>query len=113
MKATELRVGNLVTGSSDTLSRVATVGVSEIEYAHLFDPIPITEYGLKKFGFEYWDDMKLYQKDGFGFKKGDYHSMAIEMGVVWIPCKYVHQLQNLYFALRGEELTIEELKEKV
>lgn len=25
-----------------------------------------------------------------------------------IPCRYVHQLQNLYFALYGEELTIKE-----
>ena len=27
---------------------------------------------------------------------------------IWVNIKYVHQLQNLYFALTGEELTIKE-----
>lgn len=26
---------------------------------------------------------------------------------LWFPCKYLHQLQNLYFALTGEELQID------
>lgn len=59
-----------------------------------FSPLPITEECLKKFGF----DSKLAQfnvkgrfiLDGYGMNE--------------IEIKYVHQLQNLYFALTGEEL---------
>lgn len=32
-----------------------------------------------------------------------------EIGAVYMPCEYVHQLQNLFYALTGEELTINEV----
>lgn len=91
-----------------------------IEPEYTFDklrPIPLTEEWLLKFGFEkdsvndynlcvtihgnifltaFSDDYKtvyLYQN----------YEMATDYAA---KVKYVHQLQNLYFALTGEELTI-------
>ena len=64
-------------------------------------PIPLTEEWLVKFGFTGWD---------LG-----YYTLLMDRGVFFIltedgmtiisrNVKYVHQLQNLYFALTGEEL---------
>ena len=36
----------------------------------------------------------------------DYDNFANCNKIRWIKIKYVHQLQNIYFALTGEELTI-------
>jgi hypothetical protein len=66
-------------------------------------PIPLTEEWLLKFGFDKIDFQfikngiklfpirDLYYRGNFPIKS---------------DIKYVHQLQNLFFALTGEELTI-------
>jgi hypothetical protein len=73
------------------------------------DPIQLTEEWLFKFGFE-WKGLGgkfltiftpcgkalVYIGDNFFI----FSNVTIET-----PIKYVHQLQNLYFALTGEELT--------
>jgi hypothetical protein len=82
------------------------------------DPIPLTEEWLLKFGFgrhhtDYANDI-IYIKnvpDNTEFEWGVYPN---ELGSgIQIQnrnlLKYVHQLQNLYFALTGEE--IEKVKE--
>ncbi len=65
-------------------------------------PIPLTEDILLKCGFEkalngWWDKDEIFSyRDGyFGF--GTNRHTKID---------YLHQLQNLYFALTGEELKI-------
>ena len=74
-------------------------------------PIPLTEEWLLKFGFEldyesHWSSTQeflLLEQLGDSYIKlcdGHFHD-SIEM-------KFVHQLQNLYFALTGEELKIKE-----
>ena len=69
-------------------------------------PIPITEEWLLKFGFEknlYWrkDWLQIQQSENeFSIYISDDY-MGQEYGE---PFKYVHQLQNLYFALTGAEL---------
>jgi hypothetical protein len=72
-----------------------------------FDPIPLTEEWLLKFGFK---------KGVFGFFEPK-KRLLIEQGgspIVYdnkllnTKIKHVHQLQNLYFALTGTELTIKE-----
>ena len=64
-------------------------------------PIPLTEEWLLKFGFR--ESNKYLFKYKLGLKKrGDnyfYDNISI---------KHVHQLQNLYFALTGEELTLKQ-----
>jgi hypothetical protein len=68
-------------------------------------PIPLTEEWLLKFGFRIntVDGLPWYEKECltldymFDFERHDASTNRVH---------YVHQLQNLYFALTGEELTI-------
>ena len=74
------------------------------------EPIPLTEEWLSKFGFENafadkWDGMEWMPCEfinGKLYYTPDMHHHASK-GI-----ENVHQLQNLYFALTGEELTIKE-----
>ena len=85
-------------------------------------PIPLTEEWLVKFGFE--RDLKLEELDSrttmLQYYYGDIHSNNF-IRICFHPVgkyttsfrgnpltkpEYVHQLQNLYFALTGEELKI-------
>ena len=89
-----------------------------VEYPSRFAPLEITGSRLYAFGFRI-EDANLY------FKQYDWKNWG--MYVLYYPdsewtvshgfimeryelcgVKYVHQLQNLYFALSGEELTIKE-----
>ena len=90
------------------------------------NPIPLTEEIIVKCGFEKYegDDYPFYTRhnlvisdsyygyglfiiytDHYGFN--DPLLGANEIDVKLQDVKYVHQLQNLYFALTGEELDIE------
>lgn len=115
MKANELRIGNWLQRLDGTFFQVVSSDFSIIENTPTYltpKPIPITEEWLLKFGFE---------KDGNRFSIGDFE---IEKQGLKYACalwdesaphlttfighhRYVHQLQNLYFALTGEEITIE------
>jgi len=83
-----------------------------------FFPIPLTEEWLIKLGllfksknlygyFEYdfpYDSFKITYDSSD--PDPDYQIIFEGNGLAYV--KYVHQLQNLYFALTGEELTIKE-----
>ena len=84
-------------------------------------PIPITPEWLERLGFELISDsIHIWNKpdeskDGyFSWSKGEglsfsnyYHDYG---AVIQFPhIKSVHQLQNLYHALTGQELTVKEL----
>jgi hypothetical protein len=109
IKATELRIGNYYKPEilDDVLYDVITVeDISDLFYDPIDDyysPIPLTKEWLLLFGFEEsisWSFKGFYLGEE---KQGEYH-YQLDGGVVEL--KYVHQLQNLYFALTGEELTI-------
>ena len=82
----------------------------------LFEPIPLTELWLMKFGFK---SIGL-QGQVFEHNKliGGENRFVIETDCInfypkinfddccWYKFTYVHQLQNLYFALTGNELKI-------
>lgn len=59
-------------------------------------------YGIPVTGSQYYDMPVIFEK-GF-FYVGSYGDIGIEPD--FKPFKYVHQLQNLYFALTGEELIL-------
>jgi hypothetical protein len=95
----------------------------------LIKPIPLTEEWLIDFGFEMYD-YTVDENSDIGTKDDYYKSYkisdnikdlivninptSIEFCVKWdwseegilTELKYVHQLQNLYFALCGEELKL-------
>jgi hypothetical protein len=78
-------------------------------YSVYVQPIPLTEESLLKFGFKPLDNKNWYLgkiKVWLG-ATGIYHQFTTPDDIDDVLLKYVHQLQNLYFALRGEELTIE------
>jgi len=89
------------------------VGELAFSYSHDLEPIPITGEWLIKLGFEVkksnYSAADIYLKSSvdFNFLIEDARS-----GFNWIAGLYdiesVHQLQNLYFALTGKELTIKE-----
>jgi len=89
-----------------------TEGGDREEYRH-FQEIPLTEDWLLRLGFEYVmceDGIDGFARNGFAFiniqqfrmlVSGDEYAVLIEHDI-----QYVHQLQNLYFALTGDELTL-------
>lgn len=130
MKANELRIGNLVNTSKGIRSCIDvmcdSVSFEDIECDILdnIEPIPLTEEWLLKFGANQHGNPDNIE-DMYHFKltnnsalyvctqEGDIQYANTGKALYLIdgapygsfPCKYVHQLQNLYFALTGEELT--------
>jgi hypothetical protein len=117
MKANELRIGNYVNTKEFHIPRYQGEHKYEAKWypwVEMFKPIPLTEQWLKDFGF-IWDDEQGYHKWLIDEEGSDYRIEALgwldEKGAMvdiygaLIRCKYVHQLQNLYFALTGKELT--------
>jgi hypothetical protein len=83
-----------------------------------YRPIPLTEEWLLKFGFEKRTTVAHSVQYFIGFNPITHDWM---FDILWLvgheypfyrnghfAIKYVHQLQNLTFALTGEELTIKE-----
>ena len=114
----QLRIGNFVFDSRQNTEKVFELSifgdlhrVNEL-YPEAFNPIPLTEEILLKFGFyeiyksefsirygiENFDEIEFKWNKTFGWNFY-YKTFCIE-GI-----KYVHQLQNLFFSLCGEELT--------
>lgn len=73
-------------------------------------PIPITEQILIEFGAEKINHIHGYSFYTFSKSKTNkihldiYDNKTLYMGYYVNHCSYVHQLQNLYLALTGEEL---------
>tara|TARA_R110002033_G_scaffold113941_1_gene158939 strand:- start:654 stop:974 length:321 start_codon:yes stop_codon:yes gene_type:complete len=90
------------------------IGDEDEEVLGESEPIPLTEEWLLKFGFNYNDDDCVYlalKYRGFCIYSDDYDEFSIATIKVQnfrIVIKHVHQLQNLYFFLTTEELTIKE-----
>jgi DNA modification methylase len=121
MKANELRIGNLY-NQFGNIHQVNGHIISELEKAPQGQlwckPIPLTEEWLLKFGFEFKAEelgVKFYEKQvGIDFicfsKEGHWNINSGEsywyMDRNFKSPQFVHQLQNLYFALTNEELTI-------
>jgi len=79
----------------------------------LIEPIPLTEEWLIKLGFEniklktgnFWTNKvielrKGYKRNGYPFHLRHYHYMSLK------GLYFVHELQNLHFALTGVELEL-------
>ena len=114
MKANELRIGNWFIEYNDPQE-------FDGDFYHLSDIkfIELTEEWLLKFGFEFYETEKAnnykYSIWRFTFvtngkTKGKKYANIFnaltfkELNLI----TYVHQLQNLHFALTGEELTIKQ-----
>lgn len=112
MKIQELRVGNWYNKDGQNW-QFTEQDFSTVYYSiEDISPIPLTKEWLLKFGFTFSESFKdhfykiIYEQSlikVFPFRQGETICM-VDSGHA-IECKYVHQLQNLYYALTGEELT--------
>ena len=73
--------------------------------------IPLTEEWLFKFGFDYdtetksWSLLTSLEKFDYLFEISNKYQEYFQPDFMALDIVYVHQLQNLYFALTGNELT--------
>lgn len=136
MKATDLRIGNIVQRPYDKTTHVVSGYLEPYVYLGFegkgnyyshrskLEPIPLTEQWLERFGFykDYENDYYSYWSL-YGFTTlADYGGQQVLVAKTdknythfrcgyyenEICCEHVHQLQNLYHALTGEELTLKE-----
>lgn len=112
MKANELRLGNLVLNGGSNIKDITPQTISDFDNKLIvLNPIPLTEEWLLKFGFEK-QMMWTYAINIIGNKKLIYYlgekgwSVGNKNYSDFSNLNYVHQLQNLYFALTNQELEI-------
>ena len=122
----ELRIDNLISDINGNLCLVKTIREDLIIAKHYgvgyclgdkeqFNKVELTEEWLLRFGFEKAPLVDKYLKGYFTYdsklkyftyftdiEDGGYENIIIQKEKL----KYVHQLQNLYFALTGEELIL-------
>lgn len=118
LKAQELRIGNLVQSYADIISveyvdKLLLKGVfhrdviynTSLQVKHC-KPIPLNEEWLLKLGFQ--KDRNGYFLGVLSFSETNSNELMICINDLPIQtiCKYVHQLQNLYFSLTGVELEL-------
>ncbi len=115
MKATELRIGNWVYPSVGDVSAEQVTEIKSHDTIYCaterMQLIPLTEEWLERFGFENMPDSKTFTKNAFIYDletESLYHDDESLVHSESITLHYVHQLQNLYFALTGEELIVKE-----
>jgi len=126
MKATELRIGNWVEIKDQEVKTYAQVeGTGNLQHVagqlwsiEELKPIPLTEKWLERFGFE-----KVRFDDNYWFEKqaGDFSLITNDIGKIAFnekldhvfisetiqpKIKTINQLQNIYFALTGEEIEL-------
>ena len=130
MKANELRLNNYVYAENEFLSMMDIAFIESISHEigiefigeHTkgdrqkesigdLDPIPITEQWLVDFGFEKteWDNNNSFRKmiGNNDYAIVFYSNCICEIGDIIVKeIDFVHQLQNLFFALTGTELEL-------
>lgn len=133
MKPNELRIGNYIFDRSGKILRIdgwenpskvymdngtyhLPEPIGEVPYHPLTEeisflkPIPLTEQWLKDFGFE--KPAHSFIGDIFHLSEWDEFpntwcvAMNKNNAIIFRRLKHAHQLQNLYFALTGEELKL-------
>ena len=112
MKVEKLRVGNwvsLICGGHKNEPNDFQWDINHYEYFYErmneIKPIPLTEEWLIRFGFKVVIGLS-FEFNGFETRKDEDVWIVWKLSSYLICIKYVHQLQNLYFALTGKELTI-------
>lgn len=100
-----------------SVNDISIIDAGKIPHSTWYNPIPLTEDWLIKFGFQYDYEGNLFLEPIHDDTEANFyfHWEVDELvlrdsfeDVFMSRLNYVHQLQNLYFALTGEELTIKE-----
>ena len=117
MKAKNFRLGNTIKFgereiniSRHDIDNIAKMEITEGAISELYKPTALTEKWLTDFGFvnenECWNNgtiniMHVISDNHFEFQFQFPYTHWSKNEI-----KYVHELQNLYFSLTGEELTL-------
>ena len=127
IQAHELRIGNyvLINGTRQQVNSISAGGdlpdsaliaycVGKVEEAEpctsiTVQPVPLSKEILAGCGFEFHDHFKFFQKkiDGRGTDmeiNQDYDIIDFMRRPLVKKISSLHQLQNIYFALKGKEL---------
>lgn len=114
MKAQELRIGNLIYNNGVRIIDAHDIMICDRNsdsFNNRNSPIPLTEDWLLKCGLR---SKKKKLRGGYIkftllnnlFIETERNFVLMKPWIIISRCEYVHQLQNLYFALTGEELII-------
>jgi hypothetical protein len=117
MKASELRIGNIIKDDRKAkewrfASHRIISDLASNPNIELYHPVELSVDWLDKFGFDHsfgeWH--KTFDIDGekYSLYKRLKEGWVFEDIQLPVQPQYVHQLQNLYWCLCGEELTIKE-----
>lgn len=125
MKQSDLRVGNWVlyqqTIDDHEPKQMNASDIALFEtWKDIYIAIPLTKEWILKFGLK----IELLNMDAYDIKLNEFFTLEFQKKDQWneedgfhlyvngteydsnVFIKYVHELQNLFFALTGEELTI-------
>lgn len=112
IKANELRLGNWVSNGEKnyTVDACSLYDTATLEY-YPIEGILLTPEILEKCGFKGNANKAIKIKNGFDLVVDVFDWFAVinpknYSSCYTVDCKYLHQLQNLYFALTGTELEI-------
>ena len=111
MEAKNFRIGNLVNYVTKDKCTVSTVDAELLcawaDNYRMYKPITLTDEWLEKLGFyKQWNAMwtnKMHLRSPIN---GKYEFRASD-GIGFVDVTTVHQLQNLFFAMTGTELQLE------
>ncbi len=120
MKVEHLRIGNMVYVLDEDFAKTSLkVDLNDLCNIdcnpELYEPIPLDDEWLIKLGFKRSSEKLIYLsmpqiKSEIHFEKHAYGNVIILHSNVgmFIPndIEYIHELQNLFFAITGEELLI-------
>lgn len=104
MEAKELRIGNKIMRHGLVVTTDEQTFWDIKNHPEQYEPIPITEDWMIRLGF------KRLGKDTFylGSVKIHHRKRGFVLAKRYRDLIYVHELQNLYYALTKEELQIQE-----
>jgi hypothetical protein len=121
MKANKLRIGNWVNqvgfavqdGYPKDHKKLHQIKEGkEIDFSSFMEPIKLTDDWLLKFGAKkhdvltfYHDRFRLDWKEAYGY----WYVMDLETLTYMTKVEFVHEYQNFFHVMNGQELTINEL----
>jgi len=124
MKANELKLGNTVKDSFGQIGNVINLSAKSVSVKHPYSvlktsysgikPVEISEEWLANFGFKYnkgWFkafgiDEEMQVDENYVYVRQTNTDLTVECFMIPYEIQYVHQLQNLYYALNCRELEL-------
>lgn len=108
IKADELMIGNFVTYFG-TFTEICLDDYAKHGHEMPFKPIRLNEDWMKAFGFEKHDNVWIMMNEtdgGIDLSANQYEALGPVYCNIRYPFRYVHQLQNYYYAKTMKRLKL-------